>query len=314
MHAATGERYPHVRVHKRIRYGHPATQLGSPARAGGAHDTVCTTACRTSHDLPVQPGVIPLGRQPVSPTPSAPRRRGAHDPGHAPGQENAAVTGSSPGAPGAGQPARRQPGQRQPGSRLRRWVPRAVLLAGVLMATAGCESTTFTRLGLPVPVTKQGEVVVTLWRGSWIAALCVGDVVWGAILWAVIFHRKRTDAAAAAGPLQPADRDHVHGHPVHHGRRLLLLHRPGRELHRQAPAAPGRHRDRDRLPVELGVPVPGVQGAGLGERGRLRDRGRPGRAGCRCWRSPRTGPSASTSSRSTWCTRSGSSRSSSSGT
>jgi cytochrome c oxidase subunit 2 len=69
-----------------------------------------------------------------------------------------------------------------------------VLLAAVLMATAGCQSTTFTRLGLPVPVTRQGEVVVTLWRGSWIAALCVGAVVWGAILWAVIFHRKRTDA------------------------------------------------------------------------------------------------------------------------
>jgi cytochrome c oxidase subunit 2 len=100
----------------------------------------------------------------------------------------------SPDARSAGRPAWRQPGQRQPGQRLRRWLPRTVLLAAVLMATAGCQSTTFTRLGLPVPVTKQGEVVVTLWRGSWIAALCVGAVVWGAILWAVIFHRKRGDA------------------------------------------------------------------------------------------------------------------------
>ncbi|PZS40117.1 MAG: cytochrome c oxidase subunit II, partial [Pseudonocardiales bacterium] len=90
----------------------------------------------------------------------------------------------SPDAPGAGQPARR----------LRRWIPRSVLLAAVLMATAGCRSTTFTRLGLPVPVTRQGKAVVTLWQGSWIAALAVGVVVWGAILWAVIFHRKRTDA------------------------------------------------------------------------------------------------------------------------
>jgi cytochrome c oxidase subunit 2 len=93
------------------------------------------------------------------------------------------VAGGSPAARGAGQPARR----------LRRWIPRTLLLAAVLMATAGCQSTTFTRLGLPVPVTKQGKVVVTLWQGSWIAALCVGVVVWGAILWAVIFHRKRTD-------------------------------------------------------------------------------------------------------------------------
>jgi cytochrome c oxidase subunit 2 len=100
-----------------------------------------------------------------------------------PGEEDAAVADGSPDAPGAGQPARR----------LRRWIPRSVLLAAVLMATAGCQSSTFTRLGLPVPVTQQGKAVVTLWQGSWIAALAVGVVVWGAILWAVIFHRKRTD-------------------------------------------------------------------------------------------------------------------------
>ena len=70
---------------------------------------------------------------------------------------------------------------------------RSVLLGAVVLGTAGCQSTTFTRLGLPVPVTKQGEVVVTLWRGSWIAAFAVGAVVWGMILWAVIFHRKKSD-------------------------------------------------------------------------------------------------------------------------
>jgi len=67
------------------------------------------------------------------------------------------------------------------------------MLGAVVLATAGCQSTAFTRLGLPDPVTKQGLVVVTLWRGSWIAALAVGAVVWGLILWAVIFHRKRSD-------------------------------------------------------------------------------------------------------------------------
>jgi len=72
-------------------------------------------------------------------------------------------------------------------------VLRSVLLGAVVLGTAGCQSTTFTRLGLPVPVTKQGEVVVTLWRGSWIAAFAVGAVVWGMILWAVIFHRKKSD-------------------------------------------------------------------------------------------------------------------------
>ena len=92
-----------------------------------------------------------------------------------PGEETAAV------------PERRQ------ARRLRRWLPRAAMLAAVAAATAGCKSTTFTRLGMPVPVTQQGKTVVDLWQGSWIAAFAVGFLVWGLILWAVIFHRKRTD-------------------------------------------------------------------------------------------------------------------------
>jgi len=41
------------------------------------------------------------------------------------------------------------------------------------------------------PVTRQGQTTLTLWQGSWIAAWAVGIVVWGGILWAIIFHRKR---------------------------------------------------------------------------------------------------------------------------
>src|SRR5207245_1641157 len=52
---------------------------------------------------------------------------------------------------------------------------------------------TITRLGFPPPITRQGETVLTLWQGSWIAGLAVGVLVWGLILWAVIFHRKRGD-------------------------------------------------------------------------------------------------------------------------
>jgi cytochrome c oxidase subunit II len=59
--------------------------------------------------------------------------------------------------------------------------------------TAGCNATAVERLGLRAPITKQAQLTVTLWQGSWIAALCVGCVVWGLILWAVIFHRKRGD-------------------------------------------------------------------------------------------------------------------------
>jgi cytochrome c oxidase subunit 2 len=77
--------------------------------------------------------------------------------------------------------------------RSKRWAPLAVLLAGLVIVTTGCTSNAFTRMGLPVPVTKQGIVVVSMWQGSWIAAWAVGIVVWGGILWAIIFHRKRSN-------------------------------------------------------------------------------------------------------------------------
>jgi cytochrome c oxidase subunit II len=74
-----------------------------------------------------------------------------------------------------------------------RWLPRAAIAAAVLIATAGCQSNAFNRMGMLPPVTKQGRVVLTLWRGSWIAAWAVGIVVWGLIVCAVIFFRKRSD-------------------------------------------------------------------------------------------------------------------------
>jgi cytochrome c oxidase subunit 2 len=60
--------------------------------------------------------------------------------------------------------------------------------------TTGCDATTVERLGLRNPLTSQAKLIVDLWQGAWIAALAVGVVVWGGILWAVIFHRKRGDA------------------------------------------------------------------------------------------------------------------------
>jgi cytochrome c oxidase subunit II len=67
-------------------------------------------------------------------------------------------------------------------------------LAVLLLALAGCSpNDTFTRMGFPNPITKQGAITLSLWQGSWIAGLLVGAVVWGMIVWAVIFHRKRGD-------------------------------------------------------------------------------------------------------------------------
>jgi cytochrome c oxidase subunit 2 len=72
-------------------------------------------------------------------------------------------------------------------------VPLAAILAAVVPGMAGCTSNAFTRMGMPVPVTRQGQVTLTLWQGSWVAAWAVGLVVWGLIVWAIVFHRKRTD-------------------------------------------------------------------------------------------------------------------------
>jgi cytochrome c oxidase subunit II len=78
-------------------------------------------------------------------------------------------------------------------SQLRRWLPRTALAIALVATTAGCQSSAWENLGLRKPATKQASMIVTLWQGSWIAAVAVGVVVWGLIIWAVIFHRKRSD-------------------------------------------------------------------------------------------------------------------------
>jgi len=67
------------------------------------------------------------------------------------------------------------------------------MLLGLVIVTTGCQASAWTRLGLRAPVTQQGDVTVAMWQGSWIAALAVGVVVWGGIIWVIIFHRKRGD-------------------------------------------------------------------------------------------------------------------------
>ncbi|MFI8853869.1 cytochrome c oxidase subunit II [Streptomyces sp. NPDC053499] len=65
------------------------------------------------------------------------------------------------------------------------------LAAGLVLATAtGCTSKDFPRLGMPTPVTDEAPRILSLWQGSWAAALAVGVLVWGLILWSVIFHRR----------------------------------------------------------------------------------------------------------------------------
>ncbi|MFE2428477.1 cytochrome c oxidase subunit II [Streptomyces sp. NPDC059373] len=73
---------------------------------------------------------------------------------------------------------------------MRRKLPQA-LAAGLVLATAtGCTYEDFPRLGMPTPASEEAPRILSLWQGSWAAALAVGCLVWGLILWSVIFHRR----------------------------------------------------------------------------------------------------------------------------
>ena len=74
-------------------------------------------------------------------------------------------------------------------SRKRRLIARTAL-AGVVLATASGCTNSWQRLGFPKPVTTEGPTILRLWQGSWIAALAVGALVWGLILWSCFFHRR----------------------------------------------------------------------------------------------------------------------------
>lgn len=72
---------------------------------------------------------------------------------------------------------------------------RAAKLAGlaavVVPLTSGCSVEEVLRFGWPVGVTPQAEAMRELWTYSAIAALVVGAITWGAMFWAMAFHRKR---------------------------------------------------------------------------------------------------------------------------
>jgi cytochrome c oxidase subunit 2 len=74
-------------------------------------------------------------------------------------------------------------------------VGRAAKLAGlsvvVALLTTGCSVQDVLRFGWPVGVTPQADAMRELWIWSCVAALAVGVIVWGLMLWAVIFHRKK---------------------------------------------------------------------------------------------------------------------------
>jgi cytochrome c oxidase subunit 2 len=66
----------------------------------------------------------------------------------------------------------------------------AVPGAAVLLALTACGS----RYGMPRPATREASRMLWLWQVSMVAAIVVGGLTAGLILWAALRYRRRTDA------------------------------------------------------------------------------------------------------------------------
>lgn len=71
----------------------------------------------------------------------------------------------------------------------------AAMSLSALLVTAGCSAEQLSTGFLPADrdTTNQTKRVIELWNGSWIAALAVGAVVWGLIIWSIAAYRRRKD-------------------------------------------------------------------------------------------------------------------------
>jgi cytochrome c oxidase subunit 2 len=98
--------------------------------------------------------------------------------------------------------------------------PRRALLAlagAALLVLSGCSRDELVRLGLPEPATDRAGHTLSLWQGAWIAALAVGVVVWGLIIWAVIAYRKKSDR------IPPQFREHLPIEALYFGIPLIMV-------------------------------------------------------------------------------------------
>jgi cytochrome c oxidase subunit 2 len=78
----------------------------------------------------------------------------------------------------------------------------AALVALIAPFTTGCTVDDVLRFGWPSGITPQAESMRQLWTWSAVAALVVGAITWGAMFWAMIFHRKRKTDDDAHPPRQ----------------------------------------------------------------------------------------------------------------
>jgi cytochrome c oxidase subunit II len=76
-----------------------------------------------------------------------------------------------------------------------RW--RVILVSVAVAATTGaCELPSF---GAPDPKSEQGESIFSLWQGFFLAALGVGALVWGLLIYSIVRYRRRDDEVPRQG-------------------------------------------------------------------------------------------------------------------
>ncbi len=77
-----------------------------------------------------------------------------------------------------------------------RRVATGVAVVAVLLFLSACDAgdrDQIARLAMPEPITEKGPATYDLWKWAWVAALAVGVIVWGLILWVVVRFRRRSD-------------------------------------------------------------------------------------------------------------------------
>ncbi|MGH3990487.1 MAG: cytochrome c oxidase subunit II transmembrane domain-containing protein, partial [Pseudonocardiaceae bacterium] len=78
-------------------------------------------------------------------------------------------------------------------SRAVRLLKVAGLVGTVAILSTGCSVHDVFAFGWPEGVTPQAETMRALWIWATVAALVVGAIVAGLLMWSVTFHRKRSD-------------------------------------------------------------------------------------------------------------------------
>jgi cytochrome c oxidase subunit 2 len=67
-----------------------------------------------------------------------------------------------------------------------------IVVLPAMLLLSGCSlDSEYGRLGMPEPATEEGNRILSLWQGSWVAALIVGVFVWGLLLWAIVAYRRK---------------------------------------------------------------------------------------------------------------------------